>query len=163
MYSLQVYSEETYATNKQGDFLNCFNVLFSTLIHLPPFRLHCVGGCWHATSVLCVRPSNHSAIDLIHSRVDFIRNSARSYPALGQISSTTRLDLIHHAARSHPFSARSHPQLGQVLSSTRLDLIHNSARSHPLLGQISSTARLDHIHISARSYPPLCQISPQLG
>ncbi len=55
-------------------------VLYSTLLHLPPLRFHCVGGCWDetlqrtvATSALAVRRSNHSA---------------RSHPCLGFISST---------------------------------------------------------------------------
>jgi hypothetical protein len=24
----------------------CFSILYSTLLHLPPLRFHCIGGCW---------------------------------------------------------------------------------------------------------------------
>jgi hypothetical protein len=36
---------------QQGDFfcLFFFYVLFSTLLHLPPLRFHCVEGCWDRT------------------------------------------------------------------------------------------------------------------
>jgi hypothetical protein len=30
-----------------------FKVIFSTLIHLPPLRIHCVGGCWDRTQDCC--------------------------------------------------------------------------------------------------------------
>jgi hypothetical protein len=30
-------------------FLGFFAVLYSTLLHLPPLRFHCVGGCWDRT------------------------------------------------------------------------------------------------------------------
>ncbi len=36
--------------NKHGDFFGFFfYVLYSTLLHLPPLRFHCVGGCWDRT------------------------------------------------------------------------------------------------------------------
>jgi hypothetical protein len=40
-------------------------ILYSKLLHLPPFRFRCVGGCWIeprtvATLALAVRRSNHS-------------------------------------------------------------------------------------------------------
>ncbi len=43
-----------------------FYVLYSTLLHLPPLRFHCVGGCYDrtqdcATSALAARRSNHLA------------------------------------------------------------------------------------------------------
>ncbi len=43
-----------------------FILLYSTLLHLPPFRLHCVVGCWDRTQDCCdfsiaVRLFNHSA------------------------------------------------------------------------------------------------------
>jgi hypothetical protein len=39
---------------KQGDFLGSFfYVLYSTLLHLPPLRFHCVGGCWDRTQDCC--------------------------------------------------------------------------------------------------------------
>jgi hypothetical protein len=47
-----------------GGFCMDFKQLYSTMIHLPPFRLLCVGGCWYwnvATLALQVRSSNHSA------------------------------------------------------------------------------------------------------
>jgi hypothetical protein len=54
---------------------SCISVLYSTLLHLPPLRFHCAGGCWDrkprtvATSALAVRRSNHSVTSqplLIH-------------------------------------------------------------------------------------------------
>jgi hypothetical protein len=30
-----------------------FYVLYSTLLHLPPLRFHCVGGCWDRTQDCC--------------------------------------------------------------------------------------------------------------
>jgi hypothetical protein len=33
---------------------------YSTLLHLPPLRFHCVGGCWYRTQdrmVLCFLPA----------------------------------------------------------------------------------------------------------
>ncbi len=72
---------------------NFFSVLYSTLLHLPPLRFRCVGGCWDRTAgqlrltALAVRRSNHSARS--HPR------SARYHPQLCLIASTTRLDLIH--------------------------------------------------------------------
>ncbi len=42
----------TLKVSYQGDFLNFFlYVLYSTLLHLPPLRFHCVGGCWDRTIV----------------------------------------------------------------------------------------------------------------
>ncbi len=41
-----------------------FSVLYSTLLHLPPLRFHCIGGCWDRNQDSCVfgivRRSNHS-------------------------------------------------------------------------------------------------------
>jgi hypothetical protein len=56
------------------------HVLYSTLLHLPPLRFHCVGGCWDRTTAMPVRRSITIRLDLIHSRLDLIH---------------TRLDLIH--------------------------------------------------------------------
>ncbi len=49
------------------------NILYSTLLHLPPLRFHCVGGCWDRSSQDCccdfgigVRRSNHARLDLVH-------------------------------------------------------------------------------------------------
>jgi hypothetical protein len=123
-------------------------VLYSTLLHLPTLRFHCVGRCRDRTEDCCDFGS-----DALTIRLDLIY-SARSHPPrldlihpdlmhIGEISSTTRLDLIYWAT-SHPLG---------VISCTRLDLIH-SARSHPPLGKISSTTPLDLID-SARSHPQL--------
>ncbi len=38
---------------KQGDFLIYFYVLYSTLLHLPPLRFHCVGECWNLIQDCC--------------------------------------------------------------------------------------------------------------
>jgi hypothetical protein len=59
-------------------------VLYSTLLHLPPLRFHCVGGCWDWTQDCC---------DIV-SAVKRSNHSTRSHP---------------HTATSHPNSARSHP------------------------------------------------------
>jgi hypothetical protein len=45
-----------------GDFILIFFVLYSTLLHLPPLKFHCVVGCWDrtvATCALAVRRYNH--------------------------------------------------------------------------------------------------------
>jgi hypothetical protein len=31
-----------------------FYVLYSALLHLPPLKFHCVGGCWDRTQDCCV-------------------------------------------------------------------------------------------------------------
>jgi hypothetical protein len=44
-----------------------FSILYSTLLHLPPLRFHCVGGCWDRTSELAVMQTLHPPrLDLIH-------------------------------------------------------------------------------------------------
>jgi hypothetical protein len=63
-----------------GDFF----VLYSTLLHLPPLRFHCVDGCWDQTQDRCnwcidSRGALTTGLDLIRARLDLIR---------------TRLDLI---------------------------------------------------------------------
>jgi hypothetical protein len=84
-------------------------VRYSTLLQLPPFRFHCVGGCWDRTQDCCdfgiLQPAAlttwldliHTWLDLIHSWLDLIHKLARFHP---------------HLARSHPLLARSHPQIG---------------------------------------------------
>ncbi len=37
----------------KGGFFLDFVVLYSTLFHLPPLRLHCAGGCWDRTQGWC--------------------------------------------------------------------------------------------------------------
>jgi hypothetical protein len=34
--------------------LRFFKVLYSTLLHLPPLRIQCVGGCWDRTQDMTV-------------------------------------------------------------------------------------------------------------
>ena len=52
---------------KGGDifrFFLLFYCRYSALLHLPPFKFYCVGGCWERTQDCCdfrVRRSNHSA------------------------------------------------------------------------------------------------------
>jgi hypothetical protein len=72
---------------------NIFSVFYSTLLHLPPLRFHCVG-------------SNPGQLRLRHW---LSNHSAGYHPSFGQISSVTRLDIIH-------CSARSHPSLGEISS-----------------------------------------------
>ncbi len=39
---------------KQGNFMDFFSYeLYSTLLHLPPLRFHCVEGCWDRTQDCC--------------------------------------------------------------------------------------------------------------
>jgi hypothetical protein len=52
----------------KGGFLGFFSfyVQYSKLLHLPPLRFHCAGGCWDRTrtvanTALAVRHSYHSA------------------------------------------------------------------------------------------------------
>ncbi len=122
-----------------------FGLRYSTLLHLPPLRFHCVEGCRGRTQDSCdygigsqssdaltarLDLIHNSPIDLIHSRLDLIHiwldlNHTRLdliHTRLW-ISSTTRLDLnhtrpdlIHNSGTSHPHSARSHPQLGHISS-----------------------------------------------
>jgi hypothetical protein len=53
-----------------------FYVLYSTLLHLPPLRFHCVVGCWDQ--------------DYCDSGISMQSDAL-----------TTGLDLIHYSARSH--------------------------------------------------------------
>ncbi len=111
------------------DFLDFLKILYSTLLHLPPFRFHCVRGCrikprTIATLALAARRSNQSARshpysarshpkarpDLIHSRPDLVQKLGQISSAFAQISSKS--------------SARYQPPLGQISSKS-------SARSHP--------------------------------
>ncbi len=43
--------QETYLRHE--DFLVFFKALYSTLLHLPPLRFHCLGGCWGRTLDFC--------------------------------------------------------------------------------------------------------------
>ncbi len=48
----KIFACECYK-KKQGDFFGFFYVLYSTLLHLPLLRFHCVGGCWDRTPDCC--------------------------------------------------------------------------------------------------------------
>ncbi len=50
-----------FASNISFCFKKHFFALYSTLLHLPFLRFHCVRGCWDQTAALAVRSSNHSA------------------------------------------------------------------------------------------------------
>ncbi len=58
-YCLQLFKTSAYRIHVQ--YLNCkggfiwifFSVLYSTLLHLPPLRFHCVGGYWDRTQDSC--------------------------------------------------------------------------------------------------------------
>jgi hypothetical protein len=107
-------------------------VLYSTLLHLPPFRFHCVGECWIeprtvATSALAVRRSSHSATSHPHS--------ATSHSPLGSHLNHTRLHLIHDSATSHPRLGYISSTLGYI-SSTIVRVIarfHNYDRQGEFL------------------------------
>jgi hypothetical protein len=53
--SFVVFFFKEYVHNLKGNFLDFFffYVLYSTLLHLPPLRLTCVGGCWDRTRDSC--------------------------------------------------------------------------------------------------------------
>jgi hypothetical protein len=74
-----------FCTSKGGFFwiFSFFYVRYSTLLHLPPLRFHCVGGCWDL---------NPEQLRLRHWLSDAL---------------TTRLDLIYTRLDSDPDSNRS--------------------------------------------------------
>ncbi len=55
-------------------------VWYSTLLHLPPLRFHCVGGCWDRTQDICdndiawLSDALTTRLDLIHTRLDVIHS-----------------------------------------------------------------------------------------
>jgi hypothetical protein len=54
--------------------------IFLTLLHLPPLRFHCVGGCLDRTRrQLRLR---HWLSDSLTARLDLIHSTARSHPQL---------------------------------------------------------------------------------
>jgi hypothetical protein len=118
-----------------GIFFGFLYALYSTLLYLRPLRFHCFRRMLGSNAGLWLWQSEalSTRLDLNHSRLDLILNSARSHPH-------SATDLIPHSARSHP-----HPAVDLIHNSAidlihaRLDFIHNSARSHPQLG-------LDLIH-----------------
>jgi hypothetical protein len=48
-----------------------FFVLYSTLLHLPPLRFHCDGGCWDRTQGLL--QLRHRQLDALATRLDLIQ------------------------------------------------------------------------------------------
>jgi hypothetical protein len=102
------------------DFFLVFHVRYSTLLHLPPLRFHCVGGWRSKTRLLQLRHWQSDAL-------------------------TTRLVLSHNSARSHPLSARSHPQSSR--SHSRWAISHpHLARSHPLSDRYHPHSARSHPH-----------------
>ncbi len=95
---VNIYSKKLILKGHYFEFFS-FYVQYSTLLHLPPLKFHCVGGCWDRTQELRPRhwlpDAPTTRLDLIHSRPDLIY---------------TRLDLIHSRLN---------------LIHTRLDLIHS--------------------------------------
>ncbi len=115
---------------------NYFVLIFSPfiqLLHLPPFRFHCVGGCWDQTQDCCdfsIDSQTHvttTRIEVIHARLDLIHNR------LNLIH--TRQDLIHNLAGSHSHSLD--------LVDTRLDYDPHTASYHP---QSARSHQQSHIH-----------------
>ncbi len=53
-----------------------FYARYSTLLHLPPLRFHCVGGCWDRTQDNCrwnwLSDALTTRLDLIHSKMFLI-------------------------------------------------------------------------------------------
>ncbi len=89
----------------RGDFFK-FPAIYSTLLHLPPLRYHCVGGCWDATSALAVRRSTHSARSLFVFLVEYLTAMGKAalicgctVPPVIPLSATSSSTL--HAAAHH--------------------------------------------------------------
>ncbi len=55
---------------------------YSILLHLPPLRFHCVGGCWDLTQDICDYSIGCQTLDLFHIRQNLIHYSARFHPPL---------------------------------------------------------------------------------
>ncbi len=111
-------------------------VLYSTLLHLPPLRFHCVGGCWDRAQDSCdfgvaIRRSSHLATT--HPR-----------PA-------TSHDSHPHTATSHPPSATSHPHSASSHPHSATSHRH-SAASHPHSAASHPHSAASHPH-SATSHP----------
>ncbi len=90
--------------------------------------------------------SHRTRLELTHTRLDLINNSARSHPLLA-------MDLFHFSARSHNLpSARSHQHLARShpqwldLIHTLFDLIPHAARSHPLSARSHPHSARSHLH-----------------
>jgi hypothetical protein len=84
----------------KGEFFWIFSLLYSTLLHLPPLRFHCVGGYWDRTQDSC----------------DFGIGFQRLYPH-GYILSTVRLHPVATSAlafRRTNHTATSYPQFGYI-------------------------------------------------
>jgi hypothetical protein len=86
-----------------------FSVIYSTLLHLPPFRFHCVGGCWDLTQDSCdlglaVRHFNHSA----RSHPQGQNKSIRDTMYMGRIFQGT-LCPRDASSQGHIFHGTQHP------------------------------------------------------
>jgi hypothetical protein len=46
-------------------FRGFFFILYSALLHLPPIRFHCAGGCWDRTQDRCNFTGSQTLVDLI--------------------------------------------------------------------------------------------------
>ncbi len=54
--------ETRWSEINRGILLDFFICTYSTLLHLPPLRFHCVGGCWGSNpELLWLKRCNHSA------------------------------------------------------------------------------------------------------
>jgi hypothetical protein len=90
-------------------FLEFFYVLYSTLLHLPPLRFHCDGGCWDrtrtvVTSALAVRSSNQSARS--HSQ------KLRSCSAVQKV--TVQLTRVQPSLKGYSIAQRMHSRLRRM-------------------------------------------------
>jgi hypothetical protein len=52
---------------KMGEFFGIFLVHYSTLLHLSPLRLHCVGECCDRTQDCLALAGQLARLDLIHT------------------------------------------------------------------------------------------------
>ncbi len=102
---------------RKDGYFGFFYVRYSTLLHLPPLRFHCVGGCWDrtrtvATTALAVGRSNHSAKshpprrDLIHSSANFILH-AEVFTVRSGVVSTLTIDADRHHCRKRCYGSGS--------------------------------------------------------
>jgi hypothetical protein len=80
------YRKIPHISNVKGGFFYVFYTIYSTLLHLPPLRIHCVGGCWDRTQDSCdygigfqtLLPLIHTRLDLIHIFISYIVSRKRA-------------------------------------------------------------------------------------
>jgi hypothetical protein len=53
IFGLENTVDELESLELTGGFLDFFNALYSTLLHLPPLKFYFVGGCWDRTQDCC--------------------------------------------------------------------------------------------------------------